>query len=211
VRTTVATFIISNSSCTCTTNVPQRRSRLMFLSPIPGLLFLFVINFQTYPACPVSRRTERFGSGVSVGLLPLDSRISTYKKPTIAIMSFGEMGMGIATLLLKYSYSVITNLDGRRKNTKARAQSVGVKDFPLKKTLEEATIMLSIVPPAEAYSLAKLTATAMQAVTKQTRKLVYMDLNAVSPDLSREIAEVVNTAGMTFIDGVLSSYKISAI
>jgi hypothetical protein len=100
-----------------------------------------------------------FGSGVGVGLLPLHNQTPGFGKPTIAIMSFGEMGMGIATLLFKYSYPVITNLDGRSANTKARAHAIGVGDLPIEKMLDEATIVLSIVPPAEAYSLAKLTAT----------------------------------------------------
>jgi 3-hydroxyisobutyrate dehydrogenase-like beta-hydroxyacid dehydrogenase len=33
-----------------------------------------------------------------------------------------------------------------------------------------------------------------------------MDLNAISPALSREIAKVVNTAGMTFIDGAILGF-----
>jgi hypothetical protein len=33
---------------------------------------------------------------------------------TIGILSVGEMGMGIAQLLLAHNYRVVTNLDGRR-------------------------------------------------------------------------------------------------
>jgi 3-hydroxyisobutyrate dehydrogenase-like beta-hydroxyacid dehydrogenase len=147
-----------------------------------------------------------FGSGVGVGLLPVISQASTLHKPTIAIMSFGEMGFGVATVLLKYSYPVITNLDGRSANTKTRVEALGVKDLPFKTMLEEASIVLSIVPPAEAFSLAQLTAAAVQTSNEQKDKLVYMDLNAVSPALSRQMAEVVNAAGMTFIDGAILGF-----
>lgn len=33
---------------------------------------------------------------------------------TIGILSIGEMGMGIAKLLIAHNYRVVTNLEGRR-------------------------------------------------------------------------------------------------
>jgi 3-hydroxyisobutyrate dehydrogenase-like beta-hydroxyacid dehydrogenase len=153
-----------------------------------------------------SQADRTFGSGVGVCTLPPQYRASALKKPTIAIISLGEMGMGVATLLQKYSYLVVTNLDGRSATTKARAEAIGVQVLPFRQMLEEASILLSIVPPAEAYPLAKMMATHFQTFNKQKRKLIYMDLNAISPALSRALAEVVNTAGMTFIDGAILGF-----
>jgi len=73
-------------------------------------------------------------------------------------MSFGKMGTGIATLLSKYSYSVVTNLDGRGEKTKARVERLGVKCLPLPQLVEEASLFLSVLPPAEAHNLAKTVA-----------------------------------------------------
>lgn len=37
-------------------------------------------------------------------------------KPTIAIISIGEMGLGVARLLKAHGYRVVTNLEGRRSD-----------------------------------------------------------------------------------------------
>lgn len=35
-------------------------------------------------------------------------------RATVAILSIGEMGLGVANLLLAQGYRVVTNLEGRR-------------------------------------------------------------------------------------------------
>jgi 3-hydroxyisobutyrate dehydrogenase-like beta-hydroxyacid dehydrogenase len=155
---------------------------------------------------PVFQADGTFSSGVGVGAVPPNSPTSSFEKPTIAIMSLGEMGMGVATLFYKYSYSVITNLEGRSEITEARAEAIGVQVLSFNEMLEEATILLSFVPPAEAYSLAKMAATIVQTFKNQKCSVVSMGLNAISPAISREFADVVNTVGMTFIDGAILGF-----
>ena len=36
---------------------------------------------------------------------------------TVGILSIGEMGMGIAKLLIAHNYRVVTNIEGRRWDT----------------------------------------------------------------------------------------------
>jgi 3-hydroxyisobutyrate dehydrogenase-like beta-hydroxyacid dehydrogenase len=118
-------------------------------------------------------------------------------------MSFGEMGTGIATLLSKYSYPIVTNLDGRSAKTKARVEGLGVKCLPLAQLVEEASLFLSVLPPAEAHEQAKTVARAFQESKPSGRELTFLDLNAMSPDLSRQIDQTITSAGMTFLDGAL--------
>ena len=64
--------------------------------------------------------------------------------------------------------------------------------------IAEADFILSIVPPGQALSLAERLAPAMRAAT---RKPIYVDCNAVSPDTVLRIDRVVREAGATFVDG----------
>ncbi|KAF8856913.1 6-phosphogluconate dehydrogenase C-terminal domain-like protein [Acephala macrosclerotiorum] len=129
--------------------------------------------------------------------------------PGSAILSMGEMGLGIASLLVKYSYPVITNLDGRSAATKARAKAVGVKDAPFDQMLSQASVVLSVLPPGEALALAEKAAASLlfSPLSRYGKgKLVYIDLNAISPSLSRKISARIIDAGMTFIDGCVLAY-----
>lgn len=59
-------------------------------------------------------------------------------------------------------------------------------------------IILSIVPPGEAVGLAESLAPAMRAASK---KPVYADCNAISPDTVLKIDRVVRETGASFVDG----------
>ncbi|TVY26786.1 hypothetical protein LHYA1_G004389 [Lachnellula hyalina] len=134
-----------------------------------------------------------FAPGIGIRTLPLVESIpSNPPRSTIAIMSFGEMGTGIATLLKKYSYPVVTNLDGRSAKTKARVEALGVKCLPLTELVAEASLFLSLLPPAEAHRLAETVARAFQESKPSSRELTYLDLNAI--------------AGMSFLDGALLGF-----
>jgi putative dehydrogenase len=60
-----------------------------------------------------------------------------------------------------------------------------------------ADFILSIVPPGDALLLAQRLAPALKAASK---KPVYADCNAVSPDLVKQIAAVIAQAGAPFAD-----------
>jgi 3-hydroxyisobutyrate dehydrogenase-like beta-hydroxyacid dehydrogenase len=146
--------------------------------------------------------------GVGTSLLPpLDDENPGAQRPTIAIMSFGEMGAGIASLLTRYSYRVVTNLDGRSGRTWERAKSLNVKMIPFTKLLETASILLSIVPPSEALPLAKKVAAAYASLSmSRATPLQYVDMNAISPDLCKEIESTLTLSGLAFIDGAIIGF-----
>ncbi|RAL66812.1 hypothetical protein DID88_007595 [Monilinia fructigena] len=43
---------------------------------------------------------------------------------TVGIVSIGEMGMGVAKLLIAHNYRVVTNIEGRSQDTHQRAQKI---------------------------------------------------------------------------------------
>ena len=70
---------------------------------------------------------------------------------TIAILSIGQMGLGISSLLLAHNFHVITNVSARSAATKERARSAGIEQLASDEDLVmQADYVLSIVPPVDA-------------------------------------------------------------
>jgi len=110
--------------------------------------------------------------------------------PTVAVISPGEMGTGVARILRGPGLRVVTTLAGRGDRTRERAAGAGIEDLgSLEAALREADVVLSILPPGSALALA-------EAVGRDPGPL-YVDCNAVSPATARAIAAVV---GDRFVD-----------
>lgn len=119
--------------------------------------------------------------------------------PTVAILAPGDMGHATGAVLRRGGVRVITNLAGRSARTAELAKTAGIEPVADDQTLvRDADILLSIAPPGEAVGIARRIATAL-ATTKAT--LLYVDCNAVSPDTSREIGEIVTAARARYVDG----------
>jgi putative dehydrogenase len=118
---------------------------------------------------------------------------------TIAILAPGAMGAGIGLHLVEGGATVLTNLDRRSAASRARAEQAGMKEAPLV-LIAEADLVLSIVPPGEAVSLAERLA----PVLKQSRrKPVFVDANAVSPATVARVAAALAGTGSAIIDGCI--------
>jgi putative dehydrogenase len=117
-------------------------------------------------------------------------------KMTIAIIAQGSMGAGVAKRLTDNGVSVLTSLAGRSEASAKRAQAAGMVDAS-DAEIVAADFILSIVPPGDALLLAQRLAPALKAASK---KPVYADCNAVSPDLVKQIAAVIAQAGAPFAD-----------
>ncbi|KAF2641717.1 hypothetical protein P280DRAFT_367739, partial [Massarina eburnea CBS 473.64] len=115
--------------------------------------------------------------------------------PTIAILSIGQMGLGISRLLIAHHYPIITNISSRSPSTQARAKSANItcvsSDVEL---VKEADYVFSIVPPRDAVATAQRIVDAMKdregenVREGKTEPLYYLDLNAIAPSTSRYIA-----------------------
>jgi L-threonate 2-dehydrogenase len=117
----------------------------------------------------------------------------------IAIFSPGAMGSAISVRLLQHGARVLTSLDRRSAATVGRARAAGMEDVS-PETIATADLILSIVPPGEAPSLAKGLVTYLR---ESLHKPVYIDCNALDPKTKSEIAETLAETGCDFVDGAI--------
>jgi len=120
-------------------------------------------------------------------------------KAVIAILMPGDMGHGVGRALREHGYRVLTCLAGRSERTRGLAEQAGLEDCAdLNALVTQADIILSILPPGRALAQAQNVAKAIAATSE---KPVYVDCNAISPQLAEEIGGVIEGAGASFIDG----------
>jgi 3-hydroxyisobutyrate dehydrogenase-like beta-hydroxyacid dehydrogenase len=118
--------------------------------------------------------------------------------PVIAILMPGDMGHGVGAALSDAGHTVLTCLAGRSEATRTLATRAGMQDTEtLVKLVERADVILSILPPSAAISLATEIAAAMREAGKTP---VYVDCNAISPATARAAADAISAAGAVFID-----------
>jgi 3-hydroxyisobutyrate dehydrogenase-like beta-hydroxyacid dehydrogenase len=119
-------------------------------------------------------------------------------KPTIAIMSPGDMGHAVGAVLRQAGLRVVTQLDGRSERTRALAARAGIEEVSDDDALVRAPdILLSILVPAEAVALAERIARAVRGTGATP---LYVDCNAIAPQTTRQVAEIVEGAGARFVD-----------
>ena len=117
-------------------------------------------------------------------------------RPVIAVIAAGDMGSGVGARLTERGCQVLTSLAGRSAASRARAEAAGMADAS-DAGIAGADMILSILPPGDALGLAERLAPALAAAS---RKPLYVDCNAVSPETVRTIAAVVEAAGAPFVD-----------
>jgi L-threonate 2-dehydrogenase len=116
----------------------------------------------------------------------------------IAIIAPGEMGSGVGARLKERGAEVLTSLVGRGAASAERAQRasmIAVDDDAA--LVADADIVLSILPPSEALTLARRLA---PALAKVGGRVVYADCNAVAPQTVRAVAAIVAPTGAGFAD-----------
>ena len=117
---------------------------------------------------------------------------------TIAIMSPGNMGSAVGTVLGQNGYDVITCLAGRTEYTRNLAAQAGMGDAEsLDALVGEADLVLSILDPAKAVPVAGEIAAAMERCGARP---AYADCNATSPATAGQLHGIVEGAGAAFID-----------
>jgi len=114
---------------------------------------------------------------------------------TIGVLHPGEMGSVVAACARQASARVVWTSAGRRSATRERATAAGLEDVGTLGDLVAASdVILSVCPPEAALDVARDVAAA-------GFNRIYVDGNAVSPATTREIAQTIEGAGATFIDG----------
>ena len=124
--------------------------------------------------------------------------VSTSTIKTIGILSPGEMGSGVGTVLHQHGTRVLTCLAGRGSGSRERAARAGIVDVADLATLvRECDVVLSIVPPAVAGAVADQVAAAVKATAAD---LLYADCNAVAPSTAQGVARTILDSGARFAD-----------
>ncbi|OBT93393.1 hypothetical protein VE01_08735 [Pseudogymnoascus verrucosus] len=123
---------------------------------------------------------------------------------TVGVLSIGEMGLGVAKLLIAHNYRVVTNITGRSKYTQERAEEGKIETLSTDEdVVREADYILSIVPPRDALATAQRVADVLQFHKGiRSTPLYYLDLNAVSPRSARTILNLFRDPNVAIpVDG----------
>ncbi|MGE0680379.1 MAG: DUF1932 domain-containing protein [Candidatus Binatia bacterium] len=120
---------------------------------------------------------------------------------TIGILYPGDMGHHVARVLLEDGFPVVTTLVGRSERTRRLSKSTTITVLDsLQQVAEQAELVLSIVPPAAAKTVAAEFVMAVQPVAK---KPLYIDVNAISPMTTQGVGEVITQAGIPYLDACI--------
>ena len=118
---------------------------------------------------------------------------------TIAILSPGDMGHSVGKVLSDNGFDVLTCLSGRSART---AELAKVGNFRIVETMDqlvvESDIILSILVPDRAIDLANEVA---ESLTRMGEETYFVDCNAISPDTSIRIKNIIDESGGRFVDG----------
>ena len=114
---------------------------------------------------------------------------------TIGLLHPGEMGATVGAAARLNDVRVVWVSDGRGPETRSRAEEAQLTDVgSLPALVEHSDIILSVCPPHAATELAR-------TVAGQHFLGIYVDANAVSPTTSRDVRQIVEAAGASFVDG----------
>ncbi len=117
------------------------------------------------------------------------------ERATIGVVHPGEMGSAVGASARAAGARVVWASAGRGAATRARAQADGLEDVEtLKRLAEQSAVIVSVVPPASAIDVA-------HEIAQLPFRGTYVDANAISPDTTRRVGDIVTAAGATFVDG----------
>jgi len=113
----------------------------------------------------------------------------------VGILHPGEMGISIAACAQKSGCEVFWASEGRREATHKRAAQFRLQDAEsLTGLCRQCRIIISVCPPHAAESLAT------EVVTAGFRG-IYVDANAIAPQRTTKIGNMMSEAGIGFVDG----------
>jgi len=116
----------------------------------------------------------------------------------VGILSPGEMGSGVGTVLHQHGLRVMTCLAGRGPESRERAARAGFEDVAdLEALVRTCDVLLSILPPSVAGAVADQVAAALTATGSD---LLYVDCNAIAPNTASGIFRTVTAGGARFAD-----------
>jgi 3-hydroxyisobutyrate dehydrogenase-like beta-hydroxyacid dehydrogenase len=116
--------------------------------------------------------------------------------PVVAVIAPGAMGAAVGKRLASRGAKVLTSLTGRSEATARRAREAGMV-AAADAEIAAADLILSILPPGDALSLAERWA---PTLTASNAKPVYVDCNAINPATVERVAAAIAPTGCAFVD-----------
>ena len=111
------------------------------------------------------------------------------------ILHPGEMGITAALAAQNSGMTVYWASEGRSPQTRSRAEQIKLNDASsLTNLCETCSTLVCVCPPSAALNVA-------EQVVSLGYSGLYIDANAISPQGSRHIGQVLQTAGITYVDG----------
>lgn len=120
----------------------------------------------------------------------------------IAIIAPGAMGSAVARRLTDHGVRVITVLEGRSADTRSRAEAAGMIGVEMQR-IAEADVILSIVPPAQAVTLAVELAPLLRSNAHQP---IFVDCNAIDVRTVQRVGDIVTASGTRFADAAIIGF-----
>jgi 3-hydroxyisobutyrate dehydrogenase-like beta-hydroxyacid dehydrogenase len=113
----------------------------------------------------------------------------------IGLIHPGAMGASVGAAARRNQHTVLWASSGRSQETIERAARANLEDIGTVPDLVKASdIVLSVCPPSAAGDVAR-------EVLEQGFTGIYVDCNAISPDRTRAIQHIVESAGAAYVDG----------
>jgi 3-hydroxyisobutyrate dehydrogenase-like beta-hydroxyacid dehydrogenase len=129
--------------------------------------------------------------------------VSAGATPTVGVVSLGAMGSAMAHALTVGGARVVATVSGRSERTRRLADRSGAELLPdLAAVIREAEVVLSIVPPESAVSVAVELATATVEQSAAGPRIV--ELNAIAPGTAQWIESELAARGLELVDGSIS-------
>ena len=117
---------------------------------------------------------------------------------TVGILSTGDMGHSVGRVLREGGFDVVTCLTGRSERTRQLAGEAEIRDIPeMDDLVREVDLILAILVPDQTIPLARQVAASIKRAGTQP---AYADCNAIAPNTSKQIDEIISNAGGRYID-----------
>ena len=113
----------------------------------------------------------------------------------VGLLHPGEMGASVGAAARSAGAEVLWASEGRSRATRERAEGAGFRDLgDLGALLGRSGVVLSVCPPHCAMDLAG-------KVAERGFGGLYVDANAIAPEMSRQIGAMIVEAGGSYVDG----------
>ena len=120
---------------------------------------------------------------------------------SVGVISPGEMGAAVATVLRAHGLRVVTSVEGRSARTRQRAEAARLEVVStLSQLVHTVDAVLSIVPTMSAAAVGEEMA---QLMTQARKPIYFIEANAISPMTSVAIEQTITQAGGRYIDGCI--------